>query len=111
MSMPVNPMHPMPPLSPHAYWQKSRRATAILLLLWFAASFGMIFFATDLQNFSFFGWPLPFYALAQGLLIFFVGLTAAYARYMRHLNQRALAYPQSGDKSSDKSDNTSDNTL
>lgn len=80
------------PLTPHAYWKKSRRATAFLLLLWFAASFGMIFFASDLEELYFLGWPLPFYALAQGLLIFFVCLTAAYARYLRHLNQRAQAF-------------------
>ncbi len=69
------------------YWQQTKRITLLLVLLWFCASFGLIFFAADLQELYFFSWPLPFYAMAQGLLIFFLILNAIYTRYLRHLNQ------------------------
>ncbi len=78
----------MPPTTESRYWQQTLRMTLILVLLWFCACFGMIYFAADLQNWDFFGWPLSFYALAQGLLIFFVVLNAIYTRYLRRLNQQ-----------------------
>jgi putative solute:sodium symporter small subunit len=77
----------MNPAQHQRYWQQTRRFTLLLVLLWFCASFGLIFFAADLQEMYFFSWPLPFYAMAQGLLIFFLILNAIYTRYLRHLNQ------------------------
>ncbi len=49
-----------------------------LLLLWFAVSFGVVFFAHDLQR-SVAGWPSGFWWAAQGALLVFVGIVVAYA--------------------------------
>ncbi len=49
-----------------------------LLVLWFVASFGGVFFARDLQ-FQVAGWPLGFWFSAQGGVLLFVGIVAFYA--------------------------------
>ncbi|MBI3230315.1 MAG: DUF4212 domain-containing protein [Burkholderiales bacterium] len=87
--MTPQPRQPQQRLSSAEYWRKSRNASLLLATLWASAIFGMIFFASDLQDIEVFGWSLPFYALAQGLLIFCVLLNAFYARYLRYLNRLA----------------------
>lgn len=79
------------PLTSTHYWRQTRRLTLVLLLVWFVTCFGMIFFARELRDWHFFAWPLPFYALAQGLLLCFVALTFLYAFAMRRLNQAEQA--------------------
>ena len=54
---------------------------AALLLLWAAASFGVAFFARDLTRIVA-GWPLNFWLAAQGGVLVFIGVVAAYAAYM-----------------------------
>lgn len=49
-----------------------------LLLTWFCASFGIVFFARDLQT-VFFGWPIGFWFAAQGSLLVFIGIVVVYA--------------------------------
>lgn len=51
---------------------------AVLLALWFVASFGGVFFARDLQV-SVAGWPLSFWFSAQGAVLLFVAIVALYA--------------------------------
>lgn len=51
---------------------------ASMLVLWFVVSFGTVFFARDLQ-FDVFGWPLGFWLAAQGIVLIFVCIVAAYA--------------------------------
>jgi len=68
------------------YWQKNLRLTAALLAIWFVATFGVAFFARDL-NFTFFGWPFSFYMAAQGSLIIYVVIIWFYARTMNRLDQ------------------------
>ena len=60
------------------YWRSTLRITLALLVLWFAVTFGVGFFARDLQ-FSFFGWPFSFWAAAQGALVLYVLIIVAYA--------------------------------
>lgn len=51
---------------------------ATLLIVWFVASFGGVFFARDLQTVVA-GWPLGFWFSAQGGVLLFVGIVALYA--------------------------------
>lgn len=50
-----------------------------LLLLWFAASFGVVFFARDLQLVVA-GWPVAFWFAAQGALLVFIAIVVLFAR-------------------------------
>jgi cation/acetate symporter len=53
--------------------QRGWRLHAGLLSLWFAMSFGVVFFARDLQ-FTIAGWPVGFWFSAQGLMLVFIGI-------------------------------------
>jgi putative solute:sodium symporter small subunit len=66
-----------------AYWRRTRLLTAGLLLLWFAASFPVAWFARPLAQFHLFGWPLSFYMVAQGSLVVYVAIVWVYYRRMR----------------------------
>ncbi len=68
-----------------AYWSKNLRITAILLAIWFVATYVVSFFARDL-NFTFFGWPFSFWMGAQGSLVIYVAIIWFYARYMNNLD-------------------------
>ncbi len=68
------------------YWQRTRRLTGWLLLLWALVCFGLTFFARSL-NFSFFGWPFGFWVAAQGALFVFCAIVAYYAYAMRKLDE------------------------
>jgi putative solute:sodium symporter small subunit len=68
------------------YWQKNLRITAVLLAIWFLVTFGVGYFARDL-DFTFFGWPFSFWVGAQGALIVYVLIIGFYARYMNKLDQ------------------------
>jgi putative solute:sodium symporter small subunit len=68
------------------YWSKNLRITAILLFIWFVATFVLGYFARDL-SFNFFGWPFAFYMAAQGSLIIYVIIIWYYARFMNNLDR------------------------
>ncbi len=68
-----------------AYWSKNLRITAILLAIWFVATYVVSFFARDL-NFTFFGWPFSFWMGAQGSLVIYMAIIWYYARYMNNLD-------------------------
>lgn len=68
------------------YWQKNLRITAVLMVIWFVVTFGVGYFARDL-NFTFFGWPFSFWVGAQGALIVYVIMIWYYARTMNRLDQ------------------------
>lgn len=68
------------------YWRKNLRISAILLLIWFVATYVMAFYARELATINFFGWPLSFYMAAQGSLIIYVAIIGYYAMYMRKLD-------------------------
>ncbi|MBH9578174.1 DUF4212 domain-containing protein [Inhella proteolytica] len=67
------------------YWQKNLRITAVLLAIWFVVTYGVAFYARDL-NFTFFGWPFSFWMAAQGALIVYVVIIWFYAHYMNKLD-------------------------
>ncbi len=49
-----------------------------LLTLWFVASFGIVFFAEDLQTLAL-GWPIGFWFSAQGSVLIFIALVVVFA--------------------------------
>ena len=68
------------------YWHKTLVITAILLVIWFVVTFVEAWFARELNQFSFFGFPLGFYMSAQGSLAIYVALIGFYAWYMNRLD-------------------------
>jgi putative solute:sodium symporter small subunit len=68
------------------YWHKNLVITAILLSVWFVATFVEIWFARELNTITFLGFPLAFYMSAQGSLIIYVALIGIYAVLMRKLD-------------------------
>ena len=70
------------------HWRQARRVTALLLALWLATSFGAVWFARDLAQWSLFGWPLSFYMAAQGASLVYLAIIGAYAWLMRRADQR-----------------------
>lgn len=69
------------------YWRRTRLLTAVLLAIWFATTFTVIFFARELTNFSLFGWPFPFYMAAQGLILVYLIIIGVYVRRMKGLDK------------------------
>jgi putative solute:sodium symporter small subunit len=69
-----------------AYWQATLRKTALLLAIWFIATFVIAYFARDL-SFNFFGWPFAFYMGAQGSLIVYMLIIWYYARSMNQMDK------------------------
>jgi len=69
------------------YWQKNLRITAILLAIWFAVTFVVIFFAPQLNEIVILGFPLAFYMGAQGSLIIYVLIIWFYAHRMNQLDK------------------------
>ena len=69
------------------YWQKNLAITGILLFVWFVATFVVAWFARDLNNVTFLGFPLAFYMSAQGSLAIYVAIIGIYALYMRKLDK------------------------
>ena len=49
-----------------------------LLVLWFLASFGVVFFAHDLQ-WVVAGWPVGYWLAAQGSALVFIGIVVVFA--------------------------------
>ena len=74
-----------PPAKSTRYWRRTLRLTGVLLLLWFGVTFGIAFFAREL-DFDFFGWPFSFWVGAQGALIVYCLIIATYARSMARLD-------------------------
>jgi putative solute:sodium symporter small subunit len=79
------------------YWQRTVKLTVRLLFVWLALTFGLIFFARDLQ-FQFFGWPFGFWAAAQGVLLVYLGLIAFYAHAMNRLDAEHGVAEELGDE-------------
>lgn len=73
--------------SRHIYWSRVRFFTFTLIAIWFAATFGIIFFARELSTISFFGWPFSFYMAAQGLTLLYVVIVFVYAKRMQYLDK------------------------
>lgn len=74
------------------YWRLNVLIVALLLVVWFIFSFGVAFFARQL-DFRFFGWPFSFWVAAQGALIVFVLIIVVYAWVMNKLDDAIGAHP------------------
>ncbi|MBC7415822.1 MAG: DUF4212 domain-containing protein [Herminiimonas sp.] len=73
------------------YWIRTRRLTAVLGIVWFCTTFGTIFFARDLSQWTLFGWQLSYYLAAQGTTLLYVVIVGLYAHRMRRLDRRHAA--------------------
>ena len=65
----------MPEVSQDAkqrHWTRTRNLTILVLVIWFIFSFVIPWFAKDLNEFTFLGFPLGYYFIVQGSLIVFV---------------------------------------
>jgi putative solute:sodium symporter small subunit len=71
----------------HEYWRKNLVITAILMAIWFVATFVEAWYARELNAYTFLGFPLGFYMSAQGSLIIYVVIIGVYARYMNKLDK------------------------
>ena len=83
----MNSHAPEPPTPLQLYWVRTRRLTLQLLAVWFVSTLCIIYFARELSNFTFFGWPLSFYLAAQGAVLLYTAIVAIYAFRMRKLDQ------------------------
>lgn len=70
----------------HQYWRKNLVITALLMIIWFVATFIEGWYARELNSITFLGFPLGFYMSAQGSLIIYVVIIWYYARYMNKLD-------------------------
>jgi len=76
------------------YWQSTRRLTLLLLGLWFATTFTVVFFARELDHITLFGWPLSFYMAAQGAMLVYLAIVVIYTVRMRRAEQLHAANEQ-----------------
>lgn len=67
-----------------------------LLLVWAALSFGVAFFARELQ-FAVVGWPLGYWMAAQGAVVAFIAIVAFYAGVMNRWDASAEREPGDAD--------------
>ena len=70
------------------HWRRTRGLTLLLLLLWFATTFGAVFYARELATLTVFGWPLSFYLAAQGASLAYLAMIGAYALVMDRIDRR-----------------------
>jgi len=70
------------------YWSKNLRYLAILLVIWFAVSYGCgILFADALNNIQIGGFKLGFWFAQQGAIYVFIVLIFVYIRWMNKLDK------------------------
>jgi putative solute:sodium symporter small subunit len=67
------------------FWRKQRRLTLILLVIWLLVTFGVNWYARELNEFTLFDFPLGFYMGAQGSLFIYLAIIWYYNRRMRQL--------------------------
>ncbi len=67
------------------HWQRVRRLTGALLLVWVLASFGVVFHARELSDWLLLGTPLPFYMAAQGTILIYLAIIGIYALAMTRI--------------------------
>ncbi|HRQ57680.1 MAG TPA: DUF4212 domain-containing protein [Azoarcus taiwanensis] len=70
------------------YWRINLILTASLLMVWFLISFVTGYFARELNEYSFLGFPLSFYIFSQGALIVYLLIIGIYVWVMNRLDRR-----------------------
>jgi putative solute:sodium symporter small subunit len=68
------------------YWRKNLRITGVLLAIWFVVTYVVAFFAPQLNQFRFLGFPFGFYMAAQGALVVYVVIIFYYAFRMNRMD-------------------------
>lgn len=72
-----------------AYWKENLKYLLVLLLIWFAVSFGAgIIFKEALNEFKMGGYPVGFWFAQQGSIFVFVVLIFVYVRLMNKLDKK-----------------------
>lgn len=72
-----------------AYWKENIKYLAILLVVWFAVSYGAgILFKDALNKFTLGGFKLGFWFAQQGSIYVFVVLIFVYVRIMNKLDKK-----------------------
>lgn len=66
---------------------------AVLLAVWAVSSFGVCYFARDLE-FLVAGWPLGYWMAAQGTVLVFLAIVVVHAWAMNRFERRAAASAQ-----------------
>ena len=75
--------------SAQQYWKTNLKYLVILLLIWFAVSFGCgILFVDELDNISIAGFKLGFWFAQQGSIYVFVLLIFVYVFLMNRLDKK-----------------------
>ena len=69
------------------HWARTRSLMFVTLAIWFIFSFVVHFFAPDLNDITFIGFPLGFYMAAQGSLIAFVLMLFWFARQQNSIDE------------------------
>jgi putative solute:sodium symporter small subunit len=75
----------------HRFWVRTRRLTGGLLVLWLAVNLLVPWFARDLNQWQAFGFPLGFWLAAEGALLVYLAIIAAYVVAMDRLEAAYLA--------------------
>ena len=70
------------------YWRFNLILTASRLMGWFLFSFVTGYFARELNEYSFLGFPLSFYIFSQGALIVYLLIIGIYVWVMNRLDRR-----------------------
>jgi len=74
------------------HWRRSIRLTVVLLVVWAIAGLGCgVWFAAELNEVTFLGFPLGFWFAQQGAIATFVVLILIYALTMRRYDRRLAA--------------------
>ena len=68
-----------------SYWHNNLRIIGLLLGLWFAVSFVLMYFAQDM-TFIFFGWPFSYWLGGQGAPLLYCVIVTVYAGWMNRLD-------------------------
>jgi putative solute:sodium symporter small subunit len=69
------------------HWRRNLRLTSALLVVWFAVTFVVSWYARELNEIVIIG-PLGFYMGAQGALIIYVLIVWFYARRMNDIDRK-----------------------
>ena len=67
------------------YRRRTLRLTGVLLLVWLSVTLGASYFARQLDQLNFFGFPLGFYMAAQGALLIYLLIVGVYALGMERI--------------------------
>jgi putative solute:sodium symporter small subunit len=72
------------------YWRRTKRLTGALLTVWLLATLVGPWFARDLEDLRFAGFPLSFWVASQGALLLYIAIIVVYALVTERLDSRYL---------------------